>query len=449
MDDQLYPEASEKFLIGALGAVPGRLERELENLPGSTFANPNFGHLWTAAAELQQRNVHIDPTTLASQLAKDGAWTAGTREAISTTMLAPRSPGPLDWHVGIVRQYAGRRELLKFAVYAQQVALSGDEDTEAADLLGEIQDRLGKIDRQHHRVDDGPKPWTRLMSEWDEAMDSDVARKATYATPWPNFNDAIQGGLRGGRFYVWAGRPGQGKSTAAFNLAGHLAARQVPSLFISAEMSDLDVTSRVVSRGAAVDLSEITRFNLGSHARRQIAQWRKEHPDLTLWVESRPTSLPNIKTLARRYKRRHELAVLFVDYLQLIRTGEKKFGNREQEVASISRELKGLALELDIAVVAPVQLNRSPAGRPDGKPLLVDLRESGQIEQDADVVVLLHHPEEEIEISPGRKERQATGEITFIIAKNRHGACYDVPLDWNPGYATISPWRPRGLQDAT
>jgi replicative DNA helicase len=447
MDDQLYPEASEKFLVAALGAIPGRLERELDTLPGSAFANPSFGNLWAAAAALQQRNVHIDPTTLARELAAQKAWNAGTRDAIATTMLAPRSPGPLDWHVGVVRKYAGRRELLAFAVHAQQVALSGDEDTDASDLLGVIQDDLGKLDKRHHHEDDGPKPWSRLMSEFDEAMNSDVARKATYPTPWANFNEALGGGLRGGRFFVWAGRPGQGKSTAAFNLAGHLAARHVPCLFVSAEMSDLDVTSRVVARGAAVDLGEITRFNLGSHTRQLIAHWRNEHPDLTLWVESRPTTLPAIKTLARRYKRRHQLAVLFVDYLQLIRTGEKRFGSREQEVAHISRELKGLALELDIAVVAPVQLNRSPAGRPDGKPILSDLRESGQIEQDADVVILLHHPMEQIEHGD-KTMQEPTGEITFIIAKNRHGACYDVPLDWIPGYATIGPYRPRGVQHA-
>jgi replicative DNA helicase len=447
--DPLNPLLSERFLIGALGSIPGRLERELQALPGEAFYNPHFGHVWAAAAALQQRNVPIDPTNLARQLADTRQWNPGTETTIGSVMLAPRTPGPIDWHVGIVREYYGRRELVKFAVRARQIALQGDLDTSASDLLGVIHAELEKLDQQYDHEDDGPKPWSRLMTEWDAMIDSGGRLHPAFVTPWPNFNDALGGGLRGGRFYVWAGRPGMGKSTAAFNLAGHFGAHRVPSLFVSAEMSDIDVASRIISRGAGISMDSISRYSLDHATKNQLNAWREQCPNLLLWVESRPIALPAIKTLARRFKRRHGLAVLFVDYLQLIRSGGTKWGNREQEVAHISRELKGLALELDIAVVAPVQLNRASTGRADGKPMLSDLRESGQIEQDADVVVLLHHPEEEHKDENGKTYRDRTGEITFIIAKNRHGACMDIPLDWNPGFATIDPYRPPGVSYAS
>ncbi|RSM73472.1 hypothetical protein DMH04_41410 [Kibdelosporangium aridum] len=448
--DPLNPVLSERFLIGALGSIPGRLERELQTLPGEAFYNPHYGHVWAAAAALQERNIPIDPTTLARQLASTQQWNQGTETAINSVMLAPRNPGPLDWHVGIVREYHGRRQLVKFAVKARQIAMQGDLDTSASDLLGVIHTELEKLEQRYDHGDEGPKSWSRLVTEWDAMIATGGRLHPAFVTPWPNFNEALGGGLRAGRFYVWAGRPGQGKSTAAFNLAGHFGAHGVPSLFVSAEMTDLDVASRVISRSAGISMDSISRYSLDQVTKNRLKAWREQCPDLALWVESRPTALPAIKTLARRFKRRHGLAVLFVDYLQLVRSGGTKWGNREQEVAHISRELKALALELDIAVVAPVQLNRASTGRADGKPMLSDLRESGQIEQDADVVVLLHHPEEEYkDEKTGKTYRDRTGEVTFIIAKNRHGACIDIPLNWNPGFATIDPYRPPGVWNAS
>jgi len=281
--------------------------------------------------------------------------------------------------------------------------------------------------------EEGPQSWRHLYARMMRSLESDE-RPTVVPTGWAEFDDRISGGLHGGRMYVFGGRPGDGKSNVAFNIAAHVAEQGFRCLVVSAEMSELEVTGRLAARGAEVPLSAINSYAVSAVDVARLQAYADSVGDLPLWVDGKSTTLAAVKTTARRWKRRHGLDVLCVDYLQLLKT-DLRGVIREQEVAHISRELVRLGKELDVPVVVPCQLNRAGAKRgANSRPVMEDLRESGQIEQDASVVVLLHHPIDEESDLP-------TGEVTFILAKNRHGQRLDVSLDWNGGYAKISDFR--------
>lgn len=434
-EELLNPEASERYLISALGFTASQLERELASLSGEAFYRQAYGAVWEAARWLRDHNAAIDPVSLSRRLSAAGEWNAGTRSVLANELLAAPRGAMAEHHARIVAEFHTFRRIYQAGQRTMQLAMSAANGAELSEVISAVQSGIENLDQQAALDDEEPKAWAELLREWNETMAEDAEQAKVYPTPWPGFNEMIGGGLHGGRFYLFGGRPGDGKSTATFNIAGHLGQIGVPTLFFSAEMSDLEVASRVVSRGAKVDLSELASYQLSQYTRSQVQKWTSQNTGHSLWVDSKRTTLNRIKNTARRFKRKHNLAVLVVDYLQIVRTDDK-FGTREQEVAHISRELKALSRELDIAVIAPVQLNRGPTTRADSRPMLSELRESGQLEQDADVVVLLHHPMAEDE--QGKPMR--TGEVTFIIAKNRHGRALDVSLSWNGSYATIAPY---------
>jgi replicative DNA helicase len=219
-------------------------------------------------------------------------------------------------------------------------------------------------------------------------------------------------------------------STAALNVAAYAAidlAQKV--LVISKEMPTVDVTGRILARGAEVNLKDINARNVQPSGMANIDRYLGKIGRPSLHVDARPRKLSGVLALARSHHQRHGLDLLVVDYLQLVKT-DSVGRNREQEVAQVSSELKALALELDCVVVLPAQLNRGSLQRADPRPTMSDLRDSGQIEQDADVVTLLHR-----ERNP---QGDYTGLIQFIIDKNRHGPTGDVTLNWNGGYGLIA-----------
>ncbi len=229
--------------------------------------------------------------------------------------------------------------------------------------------------------------------------------------------------------YTIGGRPGAGKSAAAFCIAEHAAVdsrKQV--LIFSKEMPTVDVTGRILARGAQIDLRDINHRQLADEQRESIRGYIRKVDNPPIRVNAAPVSLEGMKTIARAQHHRIGLDLLIVDYLQLVRA-EQPGRNREQEVGQISRELKALAMELGIVVVLPAQLNRGPAGRTDGRPTMSDLRDSGQIEQDSDAVILLWHRLTAI--------GGPTGMVTFIVDKNRHGPRADIELRWHGGYGSI------------
>jgi replicative DNA helicase len=227
--------------------------------------------------------------------------------------------------------------------------------------------------------------------------------------------DALTNGFHPGNMIVLAARPAVGKSTLGLDIARYASIhKRETSVIFSLEMSKSEITMRMLSAEARVPLNNIRSGRLNEEEWSRMARRMGEISDAPMFIDdSAKLSLIEIRAKARRLKQRHGLKLIVIDYLQLMTSG-KKVENRQQEVSEFSRQLKLLAKELNVPVVAISQLNRSPEQRTDKKPMLSDLRESGSIEQDADVVILLHR--EDLYDSQNR-----SGEADLIVAKHRNG----------------------------
>lgn len=421
---ELRSEPAEMALLGALGHYPDAIAGVLSRLPGADFYRPARGAVWDACRALSDERQPIDPVSVARRLAAAGDLNPAVRHVVTVEMANAASAFHAAAHAETVADLARRRELLRAVNRARSTVTEHPGNTSEALAAVRAQlDELGRDDVRHA----GPLGWDALVDEFERAHAPGGSRPGI-PSPWWEL-DEILGGLFGGRSYVFGGRPGSGKSTAALVVAMHAASESGKrALVISKEMPTVDVMGRFLARGAEVPLSEINSRSVSEQSMARIRSYIKRVGSPPITVDARPRSLTGITSLARAHHHRHGLDVLVVDYVQLVRT-DLPSRTREQEVAEVSRQLKALALELDCVVVLPAQLNRGSTQRADPRPTMSDLRDSGQLEQDADAVILLHRP-----VDPQGKP---TGQILFIVDKNRHGPTSEISLRWQGGYGAI------------
>lgn len=237
--------------------------------------------------------------------------------------------------------------------------------------------------------------------------------------------DDITSGLQKGEMIIVAARPSMGKSAFVFNIAEHMALEEgLPVAIFSLEMSKQMVAQRMLCSHAQIDAHKLRMGLLGAadYARMSTAVGRLSEAPIYI-DDSTGVTLFEMRAKARRLKMQHDIRAVFVDYMQLMEAPEVKSQGRAQEISLISRGLKGLARELECPVVALSQLNRGPEGREEHKPRMSDLRESGSIEQDADVVMLLHRPD--------YYDHKAIPVAEIIIAKQRNGPTGSINLTWD------------------
>lgn len=313
---------------------------------------------------------------------------------------------------------------IAFATIARE--LEHARDMTLADGLEHLR---ATINRLAPVVDDTAlKSVEQLLGEWWEWIEgpNDSGRGRVIPTPWPELNDVLAGGFHAGRSYLFAGRPGTGKSLGLSNFAAYAALKGSRGLLYSVEMSGLEIMSRMLSAGAKAEYKQVTRRELDAYNLGRIATFVESFEAAPLYISDRASlTLPRIASEARKMKSDQGLDFIAVDYMQLLKSN---LTDRQQALTAISRETKILAGELDVAMVSACQLNRDNAkhGR---RPILSDLRESGAIEQDCDVAILLHHPE--------TSDGYPTGEVELIVAKNRTGPLVTITAPWRPHYARI------------
>jgi replicative DNA helicase len=242
--------------------------------------------------------------------------------------------------------------------------------------------------------------------------------------------DALTNGLHAGQMVVIAARPAIGKSTLALDLARAAAVKhRMAAVLFSLEMSRNEITMRLLSAEARVPLHAMRTGQMGEEDWTRLARRMSEVVDAPLFIDDSPNmSMVEIRAKCRRLKQRHDLRMVIVDYLQLM-SSPRRVENRQQEVSDMSRSLKLLAKEIDVPVVAISQLNRGPEQRNDKRPLLSDLRESGSIEQDSDVVILLHRED------AYERESPRAGEADLIVAKHRNGPTTTVTVAFQGHYS--------------
>jgi replicative DNA helicase len=238
--------------------------------------------------------------------------------------------------------------------------------------------------------------------------------------------------LHPGQLIVIAGRPGLGKSTLGMDIMRSASLKHgLASVLFSLEMGRSEITMRLLSAEARVQLKNMRNGQMSDNDWNKLARRMGEVASAPLFIDDSPNlTMMEIRAKARRLKQRHDLKLVVVDYLQLM-TSPKRVENRQQEVAEMSRSLKLLAKDLGVPIIAISQLNRGAEQRADKKPQLSDLRESGAIEQDADIVILLHRED------AYDKESPRAGEADLIVAKNRNGPTMDVVVAQTLHYSSF------------
>jgi replicative DNA helicase len=325
------------------------------------------------------------------------------------------------YYADIVRQKAISRRLIECA---NEILRDGYSNTFTAEaLLEKAEQKLFEIAGDQIQGDNA-----ELLHVLKQAMDRieerTVAKHAVTGASTGFFElDDYMGGLQAGQLIILAARPSMGKTALALNFADHVGVNlKVPVLFVSLEMGRLELVERLLCARARVDGKKLrTGQGLGTREMSMLGKGYSEMHTSQIFIDDTPSrNMLQITANARRLKLRHNLGLIVVDYIQLVDSEESR-DSRQEQIAKISRRMKTLARELELPVIALSQLNRAVENREDRRPRMADLRESGAIEQDADVVLLIHRPEYyDPNDQPGIAE--------VIVAKNRNGATGTVKL---------------------
>lgn len=405
--------AAEQAVLGAMLMSKDAIADVIEVLRAHDFYRPNHEAIFDAIVDLYSRGEPADPVTVASELERRGELTrAGGHIYLADLLGSISIAANAAFYAQIVRDKAVLRRLVDASIRIAQIAYAGQ---------GEVDNIVDVAQQTVYEVADGKSGEDyRLLRElleptFDE-MEAIGARGAGLAGVPTGFAklDDITNGLHAGQMIIVAARPGMGKTTLAMDFARNAAKQHLTTVFFSLEMGRTEIVMRLLSAEAGVLLHNIRSGQLTEDEWTRVVTRASALGDAPLFIDDSPNlTMMEIRAKARRLKQRHDLKFVIIDYMQLMSSG-KKVESRQLEVSEFSRQIKLLAKELEIPVVALSQLNRGPTNRQDKKPQLSDLRESGSLEQDADIVILIHRDDAyDKEIRPG--------EADLIIAKHRNG----------------------------
>lgn len=422
----VHDEASEKAILGIMMLSPESTAEVRRRLETDDFYLSRHQSIFDAACELDDERLAVEPTSILSRLIRSDKTAKNSSEIgiyLSELYADAPSAASLEYYAKLVRDAATRRGLAHVGVKMQQMAaLQGRDDTTA--IVEEMRSKLDNlaVDRIGSEV---PIADEIIASTLDE-IDVLASGKSVPGIP-TGFKDVdyALNGLRSGQMIVIAARPGVGKSSFMLDIVRHAAFKQKKSVLVfSLEMSRNEVMMRAISGEAYVDLHSLKTGALDDHKWSQISKATERMAGAKLGVDDNAAvTITDIRAQARAFQRAHGLDMIAIDYLQLMNS-DKRTDSRQQEVSEISRGVKLLAKEFNVPVLALSQLNRGSEQRTDKRPVISDLRESGAIEQDSDVVILLHREEMYDEESP------RAGEADVIIAKQRSGPTGTVILSW-------------------
>ena len=435
----LQPQALdvERAVIGALLIDKDAYSVVCEMLYPESFYEPRNKAIYTAIRELALNERPIDMLTVTDQLARSGQLEeAGGPPYIAEISSRVATSANIDYHARIVAQKFLARQLIQFASDVETKAF--DEPIDVDELMQHAEGALFELSQKNMKKD-----YTQIapvVSNAIQVMQKAFANKGGLTGVPTGYHklDDITSGWQASDLIIIAGRPAMGKTSFALSMAKNIAADyQQPMAFFSLEMSNVQLVNRLISNCCEIQGSKILNGQLNDNEWKQIDDNINVLMDAPLYVDDTPgLSVFELRTKARRLVREHDVKIIMIDYLQLMNANGMRFSSRQEEVSTISRSLKGLAKELDIPIIALSQLNRGVENRdgPEGKrPQLSDLRESGAIEQDADMVLFVHRPEY-YRIYDDGQGHDMHGMAQIIIAKHRKGATGDVTLRFRGEY---------------
>ena len=435
----LQPQALEveKAVLGALMIDKDAYAVVCETLRPESFYEPRNQMVYQAIMELSMAERPVDILTVTEQLAKDGTLEeVGGPGYVAELSSRVASSANIEFHANIVAQKSLARQLIQFASVIETKAF--DETIDVEDLMQEAEGSLFELSQRNMRKD-----YTAIDPVIAQAVKTiQNAAKNTdgltgVSTGYYKLDD-ITSGWQASDLVIIAGRPAMGKTSFALSMAKNIAADlKVPMAFFSLEMSNVQLVNRLISNACEIQGSKILNGQLQRDEWERLDKRINNLLGAPLYIDDTPgLSVFELRTKARRLVREHGVKLIMIDYLQLMNANGMRFSSRQEEVSTISRSLKGLAKELDIPILALSQLNRGVESREglEGKrPQLSDLRESGAIEQDADMVIFVHRPEY-YHIYQDDNGRDLHGMAQIIIAKHRKGATGDVLLTFRGEY---------------
>lgn len=448
---KLPPQAPEleEAVLGAIMIEKDAYSLISEILKPECFYKIAHQKIFEAIVSLAMHQEPVDMHTVTEQLRKNGTIDdVGGPYYITLLTAKVSSAAHLEYHARIIVQKYLARELIRISTEIQTKAF--DDKSDVDDLMQEAEGMLFEVSQRNLKKD-----VTQISPVIDEAIHRmQVASTKQGASGVPTgFHalDKITSGWQRSDLIIIAARPAMGKTAFVLSMAKNMGVNyNSPVALFSLEMSNVQLVNRLIMNVCELEGEKIKNGQLDK------AEWEKFDKDIVelidapIYVDDTPSlSVFELRSKARRLVREHNVQCLIIDYLQLMNASGMSFGSREQEVSIISRSLKGLAKELDIPIIALSQLNRGVEGRSglEGKrPQLSDLRESGAIEQDADMVCFIHRPEY-YHLTEDAQGNSLLGIAEIIVAKHRNGATGDVQLKFKGQYAKFMNKDDRDMDD--
>jgi replicative DNA helicase len=434
---------AEQFVLGGILIDNEALHAVLEVIKPEDFYREAHRKIFLAFLELYEQNIPIDLVTVSELLQKKGQLAdVGGASYLATLVEAIPTTTNLVHYARIIKEKAILRRLINCASEIINQCLTPTEDAE------EILDRAERsvFEIANERIQTSYYPLKDVIKE-SFNMIQNIASKTTHITGVPtgfvDF-DRLTSGLQPSDLIIIAGRPSMGKTAFALNIAANTAIRYgIPVAIFSLEMSKEQLANRMLCAEAKVDNQKLRSGFLADHDWQLLTEAASVLSEAPIFIDDTPAiSILEMRAKARRLKAEHNIGLVIIDYLQLMK-GKGQTERREQEISEISRSLKALAKELNVPVVALSQLNRRVEEREDKRPRLADLRESGAIEQDADLIVFLYRDE----VYNKREDNPNKGIVELIIGKHRNGPTGTVKLAFLDKFTCFENLANEGMYD--
>ncbi len=421
---------AEKAVLGAVLKEPVLLNGVSDGLLPEHFFLDIHRRIYQVMVELDAQGEPTDIVTVAEKLKTNDSQEIGPGYLIELTESAPVAQN-LGYYASIVRKHANLRRVI--AVCQSTIGRATTNDGDVGEFLDNIEKEIISIVNDQDRQG-GIIPAVKVLEDTIIELE-DKLKMAGQPTGVPSgFTDfdAMTGGFQKSDLVILAARPAMGKTALALNFAAQAAKQGNPAVIFSLEMSKNQLMMRLLASEARVDSSRLRRGELTDDELNRLHVASRNIASYPLGIdETGGINLMELRSRCRRWQKDHGLGLVVIDYIQLMGTSSKKADSREREIAELSGGLKALAKELQVPVIALAQLNRGPDQRTDHRPKSSDLRESGSLEQDADLIMFVYRDEY---YNPNSEDR---GKAEVIIAKNRHGSVDTIKLAYQANFVSF------------
>ncbi|MGO3795888.1 MAG: replicative DNA helicase [Pauljensenia sp.] len=406
---------AEMSVLGSMMLSREAINDVTEEIRGADYYRPAHETIHDVIVDLSGRGEPADAVTVAAELQRQGELQrVGGAAYLHSLIASVPTAANAGYYARIVRERSLLRRLVSAGTRIVQLGYA-DSGGDVDQIVDQASQEIYAVAERRASVDYVP------MSEisegiLDELEEIERNKDKLHGVPTGFADlDRLTQGMHPGQMIIVAARPAMGKSTLALDFCRSAAIHNsTTAVIFSLEMSRSEIAMRLLSAESGVFLSKMRAGDMTSQDWRKVSETTSRVSEAPLFIDDSPNmAMTEIRAKCRRLKQQHDLGLVVVDYLQLMTSG-RQVESRQQEVSEFSRQLKLLAKEIEVPVVAVAQLNRGPESRTDKKPMMADLRESGSLEQDADVIMLLHRPEY-------YNSEERPGEADIIVAKHRNG----------------------------